>query len=98
MLSPTDERNTSKLTLGQYLASIRADRNLSLRDVEEVVDHQVCGLAVDVTDRDRKREVVVAVTARCRLGLALEALAEAEGVADRVDGRLFGFALSQSAR
>ncbi|MGY3470310.1 hypothetical protein ACVW0I_007181 [Bradyrhizobium sp. LM6.11] len=35
MLSPTDERNTSKLTLGQYLASIRVNRSLSLRDVEE---------------------------------------------------------------
>jgi HTH-type transcriptional regulator, competence development regulator len=41
MLSPTDERNTSKLTLGQYLASIRADRNLSLRDVEEATNRQV---------------------------------------------------------
>ncbi|MGY4319099.1 helix-turn-helix domain-containing protein [Bradyrhizobium sp. JR3.5] len=41
MLSPTDERNTSKLTLGQYLASIRVDRNLSLREVEEATNKQV---------------------------------------------------------
>jgi transcriptional regulator with XRE-family HTH domain len=41
MLSPTDERNTSKLTLGQYLASIRVNRSLSLRDVEEATNKQV---------------------------------------------------------
>jgi transcriptional regulator with XRE-family HTH domain len=41
MLSPADERNTSKLTLGQYLASIRVDRNLSLREVEEATNKQV---------------------------------------------------------
>lgn len=41
MLAPADERNASKRTLGQYLASIRADRNLSLRDVEEATNKQV---------------------------------------------------------
>lgn len=41
MLAPTDERNTSKRTLGQYLASIRVDRNMSLRDVEEATNKQV---------------------------------------------------------
>ena len=41
MLAPTDERNTSKRTLGHYLASIRVDRNLSLRDVEEATNKQV---------------------------------------------------------
>ncbi|SDO63740.1 helix-turn-helix domain-containing protein [Afipia sp. GAS231] len=41
MLSPPDERNTSKLTLGQYLASIRVNRSLSLRDVEEATNKQV---------------------------------------------------------
>src|ERR1700733_2845034 len=40
MLSPTDERNTSKLTLGQYLASIRVNRSLSLPDVEEAKSKQ----------------------------------------------------------
>jgi len=41
MLASTDERNTSKRTLGQYLASIRVDRNMSLRDVEEATNKQV---------------------------------------------------------
>lgn len=41
MLSPANESKTSKMTLGQYLASIRVDRNLSLRDVEEATSKQV---------------------------------------------------------
>jgi transcriptional regulator with XRE-family HTH domain len=41
MQAPTEERNTSKLSLGKYLASIRADRKMSLRDVEEATRKQV---------------------------------------------------------
>jgi transcriptional regulator with XRE-family HTH domain len=41
MLAPTDERNTSKRTLGEYLASIRVDRKMSLREVEEATNKQV---------------------------------------------------------
>lgn len=41
MLSPANESKNSKRTLGQYLASIRVDRNLSLRDVEEATSKQV---------------------------------------------------------
>lgn len=41
MQAPTEERNTSKLSLGKYLASIRTDREMSLREVEEATRKQV---------------------------------------------------------
>lgn len=41
MQAPTEERNTSKLSLGRYLASIRTDREMSLREVEEATRKQV---------------------------------------------------------
>jgi len=41
MLAATDEWNTSKRTLGEYLASIRVDRKMSLREVEEATNKQV---------------------------------------------------------
>ena len=41
MLAPTDERSGLKPTLGQYLASICADRKMTLRDVEEATSKQV---------------------------------------------------------
>jgi transcriptional regulator with XRE-family HTH domain len=37
----TDEGSTAKTTLGRYLASIRKDRNLTLREVEEKTKRQV---------------------------------------------------------
>ncbi|MET4091047.1 helix-turn-helix transcriptional regulator [Bradyrhizobium sp. S3.5.5] len=41
MQAPTEERNTSKLPLGKYLASIRTARKMSLREVEEATRKQV---------------------------------------------------------
>lgn len=41
MQAPAEERNTSKLSLGKYLASIRTDREMSLREVEEATRKQV---------------------------------------------------------
>ncbi len=41
MLNPTDESTTGRLSLGQYLASIRNDRKLTLRQVEEATNKQV---------------------------------------------------------
>lgn len=35
------DESTTKLTLGQYLASIRADRKMTLREVEEATNKQV---------------------------------------------------------
>ena len=41
MLAPAAERSKVKPTLGQYLASIRTDRKLTLREVEEATGRQV---------------------------------------------------------
>jgi transcriptional regulator with XRE-family HTH domain len=41
MIAPTDERSIVKTSLGQYLASIRNDRDLTLRQVEEATNKQV---------------------------------------------------------
>jgi len=41
MLAPTDERSALRPTLGQYLASIRTDRKMTLREVEEATNKQV---------------------------------------------------------
>lgn len=41
MAGKTKEGKGPKLTLGQYLASIRADRKMTLRQVEEATDKEV---------------------------------------------------------
>jgi len=41
MLASTDERSALKPRLGQYLASIRTDRKMTLREVEEATNKQV---------------------------------------------------------
>lgn len=41
MLAPTDEKSTTKPTLGQYLTSIRIDRKMTQRQVEEATEKQV---------------------------------------------------------
>ena len=53
MLAPIDERNTSKRTLGQYLASIRVDRKMSLRDVEEATGKQVSNAYLSQIENDK---------------------------------------------
>lgn len=40
-MAPVEERSSSKTQLGQYLGSIRRDRGLTLRDVEEKTERQV---------------------------------------------------------
>jgi transcriptional regulator with XRE-family HTH domain len=41
MLAPTDDHSTAKLTLGQYLTSIRVDRKMTQRQVEDATEKQV---------------------------------------------------------
>lgn len=41
MLASTDDDSTAKLTLGQYLTSIRIDRKMTQRQVEEATEKQV---------------------------------------------------------
>ena len=42
-----------KLTLGQYLASIRADRKMTLRDVEEATNREVSNAYLSQIEKDR---------------------------------------------
>jgi transcriptional regulator with XRE-family HTH domain len=41
MSRDTEEGSVAKVTLGQYLASIRTDRRMTLRQVEEATDKEV---------------------------------------------------------
>ncbi len=52
MPTPT-ERSSVKVTLGQYLASIRADRRLSLRQVEEATNREVSNAYLSQIENDR---------------------------------------------
>lgn len=52
MLAPTDERSSVKLTLGKYLASIRTDRGLSLRDVQKATGQVVSNAYLSQIEND----------------------------------------------
>jgi hypothetical protein len=53
MLAPSEERNTLKPTLGQYLASIRTDRKMTLREVEEATNKQVSNAYLSQIENDK---------------------------------------------
>ena len=53
MPASTDERGTAKLTLGQYLASIRKDRRMTLREVEEATDKQMSNAYLSQIENDK---------------------------------------------
>ena len=53
MLNPTDEASTSKRTLGEYLASIRLDRKMTLRGVEEATNKQVSNAYLSQIENDK---------------------------------------------
>jgi transcriptional regulator with XRE-family HTH domain len=53
MLTRTDERSTVKPTLGQYLASIRTDRKMTLREVEEATSKQVSNAYLSQIENDK---------------------------------------------
>jgi transcriptional regulator with XRE-family HTH domain len=56
MLAPAAERSTVKPTLGQYLASIRSDRNMTLREVEEATNKQVSNAYLSQIEKDKIRK------------------------------------------
>jgi len=56
MATPDDKRRTEKLTLGQYLASIRNDRNMTLREVEEATNKQVSNAYLSQIENDKIRK------------------------------------------
>jgi transcriptional regulator with XRE-family HTH domain len=53
MLTATEERSTVKPTLGQYLASIRNDRGLKLRQVEEATKKKVSNAYLSQIENDQ---------------------------------------------
>jgi transcriptional regulator with XRE-family HTH domain len=53
MLAPTEEKNTVKPTLGQYLVSIRTDRKMTLRQVEEATRKQVSNAYLSQIENDQ---------------------------------------------
>jgi HTH-type transcriptional regulator, competence development regulator len=53
MLAPSDNGSALKLTLGQYLASIRTDRKMTLREVEEATGKQVSNAYLSQIENDK---------------------------------------------
>ena len=53
MLAPTDGESKTKLTLGRYLASIRDDRGLTLRQVEEATGKEVSNAYLSQIENDK---------------------------------------------
>ncbi len=53
MTTHTDERSVVKLTLGKYLASIRTDRKMTLRQVEEATNKQVSNAYLSQIENDK---------------------------------------------
>jgi transcriptional regulator with XRE-family HTH domain len=49
----TDEDNSAKVTLGQYLAAVRVARRLTLRQVEEATDKEVSNAYLSQIENDR---------------------------------------------
>lgn len=56
MTLQTDERKTVALTLGKYLASIRTDRNMTLREVEEATNREVSNAYLSQIENDKIRK------------------------------------------
>ena len=57
MAMPDDvkERSAMKLTLGQYLASIRTDRRMTLRQVEQATNKEVSNAYLSQIENDKIR-------------------------------------------
>ncbi len=53
MSTATRDRTTVKPTLGQYLASIRTDRKLTLRQVEEATNKEVSNAYLSQIENDK---------------------------------------------
>lgn len=53
MMAPTEERSPVKPSLGQYLASIRTDRKMTLREVEEATSKQVSNAYLSQIENDK---------------------------------------------
>ena len=56
MKSSTAERSTVKPTLGEYLASIRKDRKMTLRQVEEATNKKVSNAYLSQVENNKIRQ------------------------------------------
>jgi HTH-type transcriptional regulator, competence development regulator len=56
MSARAKEEVSVKLTLGQYLASIRSDRKLTLRQVEEATDNEVSNAYLSQIENDKIKQ------------------------------------------
>ena len=81
MLATAGERSTVKPILGQYLASIRTDRKMTLRDVEEATNKQVSNAYLSQIENDkiRKPSPNVLHTLAELYGISFEKLMEMAG-------------------
>src|ERR1700688_3140684 len=53
MLTRTDQDSIVKPSLGKYLASIRADRHMTLREVEEATEKEVSNAYLSQIENDK---------------------------------------------
>src|SRR5271157_1607771 len=53
MSSDSQEKSGEKVTLGQYLASIRGDRRMTLRQVEEATNKEVSNAYLSQIENDK---------------------------------------------
>lgn len=56
MSTDTTEKNVVKLTLGQYLSSIRKDRKMTLRQVEETTNKEVSNAYLSQIENDKIKQ------------------------------------------
>lgn len=56
MTRKTDERGSAKVTLGQYLASIRTDRKMTLREVEEATNKEVSNAYLSQIENEKIKQ------------------------------------------
>jgi len=81
MLDDTQDRTDVKTTLGRYLASIRADRKLTLRQVEEATNKKVSNayLSQIETDKIQKPSPNILYVLADLYGISYENLMERAG-------------------
>jgi len=56
MAADTTEKNAVKLTLGQYLSSIRRDRKMTLRQVEQITNKDVSNAYLSQIENDKIKQ------------------------------------------
>ncbi len=85
----TDERSNVKLTLGKYLASIRTDRQMTLRQVEEATNKEVSNAYLSQIENDKIKKPSPNI---------LHSLAELYGISFEKLMGLAGYLMSSTKR